>query len=871
MAEFTETEIRFPETARSFLRRVIAEAGGREVFFRARVEWTDEQSASATAVVRDVEVAARGTDSAAPAIVRGSEEWDLAIHNHPSGVLAPSDADVAVAAELGNLGVGFVIVANDGNAHHVVVPPIRRKERRLLDLDEVRAIFGAEGIFAESLPDYEARAGQAELAVEVARALNEDRVVAEEAGTGVGKSFAYLVPSILWATQNGERVVVSTGTIQLQEQLVAKDLPFLRRVLPIEFRYSLIKGRTNYACRRKAAEVKTQLGDGDWVAALESPESTEQLRKLLDWIEVTQDGSRSDLAWTPPFDVWEQVMSETDKTLRAKCDHYESCFYYAARRAASAANVIVANHHLYFADLSVRMELGEQAFDPVLPSYARVIFDEAHHLEDVAAEYFGVRVSPGGIRRRLVRMCSPDRADRGALRRVGATLRKAGDATAAHALEESLATAIGEAVRRIDIAIDDLRDRVEERVAPGRPRDREESRAVADAASSQSTHDETIRYRGHPNDEAFWRSCRNSLGAMRRAIAAVIASTGTAIEALKRARVPETKRDALALEFTSFASRLDGVASAIDQFSEFDDRKRVRWLTARPDRRRSEFGALLFEFAAAPVRVAEDLRRSVFEAFGSVVLTSATLAVAGRPDFFASRLGLDGIESDRFRFREFGSPFDFERQALVVVPSDLPPPDAPQYPAAVPDAVLELARASGGRAFVLFTSYALLRRCYDAIADRLRAEELVPLRQGDMPRSALLEAFRASGAGVLFGTDSFWEGVDVRGRALECVIITRLPFRVPTEPLQEARVEELEARGEHPFSNFTLPQAVLKFKQGFGRLIRSTTDRGVVAILDRRIMTKPYGRTFVRSLPPVRLIEDTTAGVAARVRAFFAE
>ena len=853
MTQTSDVELCIPDTVRRFLRTTIEGTGGNEVFFLARVAWDEATRTRAT--VDKLQVVARGNQGSVPAIIARADDWDLAIHNHPSGVLEPSEADNAIAGELGNRGVGFAIISNDAKRHYLVTGPFSEPKMQPVDVDEVRQLFGPDGPLSRELEGFESREGQVSMATEVAEALNGDRIVALEAGTGVGKSFAYLIPAILWAVKNRTRVVVSTGTIQLQEQLVGKDLPFLARILPVKFGFALIKGRSNYACRRKVEELKENLATTDWVRDLLGDPQLEELKQLVEWVGKTGEGSRADLSWTPSTDAWEQAMSETDKSLKNKCKHYDKCFYYRARRQASNAHIVVVNHHLFFADVALRRQLGPGR-EGVLPGHARVIFDEAQHLEDVASEYLGARVSPLGVRFRLTRMCSAKDPQKGTLRKLVQTVRTLGDKVAAAAVERALTIPIHEALQHVESCVEYVR-----MVFP------EDSSGRSAAAEGRGVR--TVRYRHPPAQEEFWAEIGKQLRSIQKELGIIIQATDRAVESLSDARITADRIPGLLLELTSFATRLQSVIGDITMFLAFDDRSRVRWVEGKPGRG-AERG-LQLTFGAAPVRVGRELKENVYDRVKTVVFTSATLSVAGRFDFFADRLGLDAVGRERFSCRDHPSPFDFQRQVLTLIPTDLPGPESGAFDGAIPEAVFELVKASRGRAFVLFTSYSLLRKTHQQLAARLRELDLLPMAQGDVPRSALLDRFKASSNGVLFGTDSFWEGVDVKGRALECVVITRLPFRVPTEPLQEARVEELEERGVHPFMNFTLPQAVLKFKQGFGRLVRSTEDRGVVAVLDRRIITKPYGRGFLASLPDTRVVRGELSELVRQVSEFFQE
>ncbi len=859
-----DVKLTIPEKIRKFLAATIASTSGNEVFFLAKVGWEGPEAAA----IEEVDVLARGNVHSAPAIVKRAESWDIAIHNHPSGVLTPSDADIAVAGELGNRQVGFAIIDNSAERHYLVVPPMRRRDRpEKVDPAEVEAIFAPGGPLASGSPDYEVRPGQVAMAREVAEALNGERVVAIEAGTGVGKSFAYLVPSILWAVKNGPRVIVSTNTIHLQEQLMTKDLPFLARVLPVQFHFALIKGRNNYACKRKleeAARATQELVETDGAAG--------QLRNIVEWARTAGEGSRSELGAPPPEAVWEKVMSETDKSLKVNCKFYSECFFYRAKRAAYAADIVVVNHHLFFADLAVRRETGNYEYDAVIPAYKRVIFDEAHHMEDVASNFLGVRFTQQGMRNRFNRLVSSRDEKKGALRYLAQVLHAEGAPAAAQEIEKGLLQTVPKAAQRIDQELSAALDQAEAEAltaARGPERDgkaRSGSGGAVEGAAAEAGGRQ-LHVRVAAGRRAFQQALTERLHAVKEELAILCGQAGKAARLLSGTEgLAAERRGGLLLELTSLHGRLDVLQSQIATFLDFRDEKQVRWVEVQGRRDDAERRNIVF--SSAPIRVAEDLLQLVFNPLATVVMASATLSVEGGVSYLGDRLGLDHLPVERFHFSEQPSPFDFANQVLTLVPDDFPEPGSSGYDGKVAEVVLEILRRSRGRAFVLFTSYGLLQRTHSALEATLRREGIIPLRQGEAGRSDLLNRFRSGPPHALFGTDSFWEGVDVKGEALECVIITRLPFRVPTEPIQIARVEEIESRGGDAFNCYSVPQAVLKFKQGFGRLIRSTTDRGTVVVLDRRILTKRYGRTFLRSLPPTRFFKGPTAEMLASLGAF---
>jgi len=493
-----------------------------------------------------------------------------------------------------------------------------------------------------------------------------------------------------------------------------------------------------------------------------------------------------------------------------------------------------------------------------------VIFDEAHHLEDVASEYFGVNLSRGGVLMRLGKLRSPKVRERGTVPILVNRLRKLGDRISADSIDRMFATSLPDVTMRVGEHFDAIEARLVEHTLAGRgpapPRDPDPEAIegfpgeAPNGADRRDTEDPAaadgpiqLRYKDLDGDRPFWEVVSQRLLEIGKELSIVLRVTDRAVQTLNASPVAGEKLPGLLLDLTSTASRFAQLLDQLERFRDFGDAIQVRWITRRRVARPSRGTSI--EFGAAPVRVAEDLRTHVYDPLETVVLTSATLSVAGDPSFLADRLGLYLLDEDRFIFRQHPSPFDYQRQVLTLVPSDFPAPESRDYAPQLPEAIYRIVKATGGRTFVLFTSYSLLKSSYAVLERRLADLGLRPSAQGEAQRSELLRRFRAGVTNVLFATDSFWEGVDVKGRALECVIITRLPFRVPSEPIQEARLEDIQARGANPFTQFTIPQAVLKFKQGFGRLIRARTDRGIVVVLDTRILTKSYGKVFLRSLP----------------------
>lgn len=786
---------RFTPAAATALREAIRDAGGNEVFAAGRLD--------DGGLVAEITVAARGAKASVPALEGFLDRGDVLIHNHPSGLLSPSEADLGVASRAGQNGVGSYIVDQDVTEVYVVAEPVRARALVAIDEDQLASVLEPGGKLAARMPGFESRPCQIDLVKSVARAMNEGYVLAAEAGTGVGKSFAYLVPAFAWAARNKERVVVSTATINLQRQLMDKDIPRVVSIFKKKLKAVLVKGRGNYLCRTRLQDALDEEG---LFAGDDHP-----LRRIAAWAEASATGDRSDLSFWPEDAVWTRVCSEPDDCLNMRCPFREECFVLRMKRDAADADLLVVNHHVLFSDLATRAAGFGYEATAVLPPFDMIVLDEAHAIESSATSFFSYELARFSAFKQLGRLYRERRG-----RKFGIVVKL-----------QNIKNLPPGVLAKFPDASDAVRAAME----------------AADLAGLELIGDR-MNWRLTQAVKADAAAVLSCLSALERAILALSELLKDALNS-----VPEEAQAEQPVHEASLAlRRLSDLAEVCAKYREWeDDAESVYWL----DKGRTAQGEAFTRFCVTALDIGRMMDEAVYDPFRSVLCLSATLSVGGSFGFWKDRVGLS--RSDRASLcEEFPSPFPFHRNALLAAADDAPFPDDAGWQDWINAAVGDLIEASGGHALVLFTSYASLRSAWDAAKPRLDALGIAAFRQGDDERSRLLESFKSDISSVLFATDSFWEGIDAPGDTLQMVVIAKLPFRVPTDPVQMARAEAIERRGGNSFMDLSLPEAVIRFKQGFGRLIRHSDDRGAVVVLDARILKKRYGALFIDSLPQTR-------------------
>jgi ATP-dependent DNA helicase DinG len=703
-----------------------------------------------------------------------------------------------------------------------------------IDQEAMEALLGPATPLGQALGQYEQRSQQTQMIRAVTRAFNSSEFLTVEAGTGTGKSLAYLLPAVHWAVQNNERVIVSTHTKNLQEQLFYKDIPLLSRALKLAFSSALVKGRSNYLCLNKWDWLLSQAEE------VLTPDERRQLLPLILWAQQTETG---DVAENTGFfgepGLWNKVCGEHNYCLGPRCKFHGRCFVMRIRRAAAHSHLVVVNHSLFFSDLA--------SDNAVLSEYNHVIFDEAHRLERVATQYLGCELNWWMLRSLLNRLHQRETVELGAL----STLRRRVE-------HVRISDAMGERfLRNLDQAVQ-VRDELWQS-------GRDFFQALTEEALALHGREEgryTGKYRYRQDGELLTciRDQAQELEGALIKLKAVLVDLMGMLEELGLERLKDGEQ--LREELLAKARDCQNLLEAHRHLISAEDEQFVYWVEVP-----GQEGSIDSRLRSAPLNIAQLMRTMVYQRLRTAIHTSATLSVAGQFQYFQDRIGLLLVEPERLHTLSLGTPFDFDEQALVCLPSYLPSPKNPGFLKAVIETIYQAILATRGGAMVLFTSYEMLDRAYQELGERLGREGILVLGQGkDGSRTNILNRFREENESVLMGTDSFWEGVDIPGETLRSLVLVKLPFLVPTEPVVAARAEQLEKQGRNSFTEYVLPEAVIRFRQGFGRLIRKRDDRGVVLVLDRRLLSTSYGATFLRSLPTRSWIFNSSEALTEDIR-----
>lgn len=700
------------------------------------------------------------------------------------------------------------------------------KEIIPLNLEETGSYISAGGSLSKISKNFEERPVQIQLLKKIAETFNKNQIGVFEAGTGVGKSYAYLIPAIVWALKNNERVVISTGTINLQQQLCEKDLPTAQKILGTNIKFVLMKGRQNFVCKRRLEEASAQrelFGDGNAI-----------FDKISEWIKTSETGSKSEVTFLVPDSIWTRINSESDACLGQHCPFYAECFVMKMRKEAALANIIVVNHHLLFADIETRMEGAGYDDVAVLPAYKRVIFDEAHGIEAAATSFFSDNFNRFKILKQINQLYRKRKSSEAGYLCTVAILSS----------NEEDAAFLSEKINKIKVDIENMET------------------AALDLLSNSFTL--RLCAQTSRNFGALISLCST----LCKSIDDFIALGRKILEG-----VEENDRSVPAFfESKVLLNRLESFSKILNDFALWEEKQdKVFWITKRTlskeysEKNESSAYVILNE---TPLDIAPLMNEGVFEPMKTVVCTSATLKTGRDFGYWLRRSGVSFAEKERISFGEFPSPFPYEKNMLFAVPKDAPFPDELNFQSWIESAIERLVLATEGRTLVLFTSYESLKSAYNSAIHQLKNFNGEIYKQGDDDNSRLLYNFRKNINSVLFATDSFWQGVDVPGESLSQVIIVKLPFTVPNDPIFTARAEAIQKKGGSSFMELSVPEAVIKFRQGVGRLMRTSSDKGAVVVLDRRIYEKRYGAIFLNSLPECKRLYEPLQKICDSVSSF---
>lgn len=810
------------------IRKEIKKNEGQEVAFIGNV---DRQG-----IVVEVDVSAYGNSDSAPVILMDTLQGDVLLHNHPqySGekmddTLRASEADIGLATQLANKKIGFYIIDNECSTVNVIYKP---EPRVYLDEPAVESIFQDDGLLSRNISGFEPREEQVNLVKGMIEAINGSSILVSEAGTGTGKSLSYLIPASIWAVENKKRVIVSTQTINLQQQIANKDMLIVEKIVQQhtgkEVHHAVLIGKGNYLCKKKMYEL---IHDREKQDSLFSEEGDYQTTLDIElWSRKSEDGILTGYEGLIRDDIWEELACDSLSCTRKKCVYYGDCFYYRARLEAEKANVIIANHSLVFSTID------ETSHRSTLPFFSGIVFDEAHHSEDVALKSMSRDFSVQSLLYQLRKLYSMKK-DRGFGLMV--LLEKKGSFGGYPEMIEDYRTLVA-IIRQLSLSLVDFIFEGADLL----------KRWMRDS-SSVGLDEEFIR-------SAEYLNLYNKLSDLFK-----IANRITAFfeEFAGKVKEVSTNKDVIDI-LTSIGYRMQGLMEAKSVFDLVFNTENeitfVKWI---------EVTRKNIKFHYSPLEVGDFLANSLFSRKDFTIFTSATLMINQKFDFFRHSIGLNLATNKQKVEMNFPSPYDYTKQAeIYILEEDV---DHGSVTKTKIDLVMELCLMSEGGVLVLFTSYTRLKEMFGILKDRLINDGLMPIKQGDEPRDLLLQKMGRNPNVVLFATSSFWEGIDIQGDNLRCVIIEKLPFDSPADPIYKAKVKLMEFKDQNPFMNYSIPRAVLRLKQGMGRLIRSKSDKGVIAIMDNRIKTQRYGPIFLNSIPPAKIIYGSLQTIIREAETFF--
>lgn len=800
------------------MKSAIKEAQDNEVFFAGDI--------NEDGIVTKISIGARGNSHTVPVNFFEANKSSVLIHNHPGGNLTPSQADLNVAMDASENGRGFYIINNKVTEVYVVIEPVKPKKIILLDTEEAASYISEGGPLSKITPLFEERKVQIQLLKEITKSFNENQLGVFEAGTGVGKSYAYLIPAILWSIKNSEKVIISTGTINLQQQLCEKDIPAVEKILGKKIKFTLLKGRQNYICKRRLNDVVSVLDLFE--------DETEEIKKIGEWALNSETGSKSELTFMASEGAWTKVNSESDACMGMRCPYHSECFVMKQRKEAGASNIIVVNHHLLFADIESRLNGAGYDDAAVLPPFRHIVFDEAHGIENAATSFFSESLTRFKLNKLINQM-----------------YRKRKNSESGHlctlailSSNEEKASFAYESTNKIKTAINNL---------------------------------EIIGLDLLNNDytKRLYSNTARDFGPFLVAVNDLSMALGEFVDLIRIILdgIDEDDKDTPSFWETKIVlRRLENYVILLKNFNIWNEKEDdVFWIQKKklpPDLSKGDANSLFITLNQTPLDISTLMNEGVFEPMKTVVCTSATLKSGRDFNYWMRRAGVFLAEKERINAKEYPSPFPYEKNMLFAVPQDAPLPERPEFQQYIEMAIPRLIQAAEGRTLVLFTSYESLKSAHRTCLSSLKGFSGRIMRQGEDDNAKLLDTFKNEKESVLFATDSFWQGVDVPGESLSQVIIVKLPFSVPSDPVFVARGEAIEKRGGSSFMELSVPEAVIKFRQGIGRLIRRSDDKGAIVVLDRRIIEKRYGSFFTVCLGECKKMYEPLADICKKVNSF---